>query len=136
MKANDAQIIGQVQAWLKDVVIGLGLCPFAKPEFTAGRIQSDAVRPETVEHCIVAILSECHALDGTVERETSLLIIPERLDNFHDYLDVIAAGEASVAKVVAAYPNPEKIPERNIALIRKMGTFALQKLLSACLTYI
>lgn len=30
--------------------------------------------------------------------------------------------EDSLAKAIAHYPNPEQIPERNIALLRKMGT--------------
>ena len=180
MRANDASVIGTVQAWLKDVVIGLGLCPFAKPEFDAGRVHYAVMRPVIVEDCIAAVLSECAALDKTPSRETSLVIIPEGLDDFQDYLDVIAAAEAelksreyegiyqlasfhpdyvfegadvddaanytnrspypiihilreaSVEAAVGGYDNPEKIPERNIALTRKMGAGAMRGLLAAC----
>jgi len=180
LKADDANVIARVQAWLKDVVIGLGLCPFAKPEFDAGRIHYAVVCPVTVEDCIAAVIAECRALDKTPSRETSLVIIPEGLDDFQDYLDVIAAAEtelksrgyegiyqlasfhpeyvfkgadvddaanytnrspypiihilreASVEAAVAGYDNPEKIPARNVALMRKMGDETMRDLLAAC----
>ena len=40
--------------------------------------------------------------------------------------------EASVEAAVAGYDNPEKIPERNIALTRKMGVGAMRSLLREC----
>mgnify|MGYP000055956076 CR=1 FL=1 len=180
MKANDASVLSHVQAWLKDIVIGLGLCPFAKPEFEAGRIHFAVLRPDTVQACIAAITAECGLLDKTPDRETSLLIFPEGLDDFHDYLDVIDIAEAaltskgyegvyqlasfhpdyvfdgveaddaanytnrspfpiihvlreaSVEAAVKGYPNPENIPVRNVALTRKMGMAAMQRLLAAC----
>ena len=96
MRVNDASILSHVQAWLKDIVIGLGLCPFAKPEFEAGRIHFAVLRQDTVQDCIAAIIAECELLDKTSDRETSLLIFPEGLDNFHDYLDVIDIAEAAL----------------------------------------
>jgi hypothetical protein len=38
--------------------------------------------------------------------------------------------EASVEKVLANYPDPEGIPERNIGLTRELGLTAMQKLLA------
>ena len=137
------------------------------------------MRPVTVDDCIAAVLAECGALDMTPSRETSLVIIPEGLDNFQYYLDVIEAAEtelksrgyegvyqlasfhpeyvfegtdvddaanytnrapypiihilreASVEAAVEGYDNPEKIPERNIALTRKMGVGGMQRLLKS-----
>ena len=40
--------------------------------------------------------------------------------------------EASLEKVLASYPDPESIPERNIELTREMGLEAMQKLLADC----
>ena len=40
--------------------------------------------------------------------------------------------EQSLEKALASYPNPEQIPERNIALMNKMGTATLQQQLQAC----
>lgn len=38
--------------------------------------------------------------------------------------------EASLEKAIAHYPDPEKIPERNIALLREMGLEAIKKILN------
>ncbi len=40
--------------------------------------------------------------------------------------------EASLEKAVASYPNPEKIPERNIQVARKLGAKTLAAELAAC----
>ena len=40
--------------------------------------------------------------------------------------------EASLEKALENYPDPEKIPERNIELTRQLGLKAMQKLLSDC----
>jgi hypothetical protein len=40
--------------------------------------------------------------------------------------------EDSLEKVLANYPNPEKIPERNIEFTQKLGVKALQKFLTSC----
>ena len=40
--------------------------------------------------------------------------------------------EQIVEKALASYPNPEQIPERNIALMNKIGTATLQQQLQAC----
>lgn len=40
--------------------------------------------------------------------------------------------EEGLEKALANYPNPEQIPERNIALTRKLGVAKMQALLDAC----
>ncbi len=40
--------------------------------------------------------------------------------------------EASLEKVLAHYPDPEKIPVRNIAYTQEMGQASLQHLLDSC----
>lgn len=42
--------------------------------------------------------------------------------------------EAQLEQVLAHYPNPEQIPERNIQLTREMGTQTLKSVLEACYT--
>jgi hypothetical protein len=41
--------------------------------------------------------------------------------------------EESITKALAAFPNPEKIPERNIALARNKGTEFMRLLRASCL---
>lgn len=40
--------------------------------------------------------------------------------------------EASIEQVLASYPDPEQIPERNIGVTRELGTNFLQRLLAGC----
>lgn len=42
--------------------------------------------------------------------------------------------EAGIEKALEFYPNPEKIPERNIKLTRELGLEKMQALLAACKT--
>jgi hypothetical protein len=41
--------------------------------------------------------------------------------------------EASLERALKNYPNPEEIPERNIALARETGLKKMQQLLAHCL---
>lgn len=166
--------------WLSGVIIDLGLCPFAKKEFDADRIHYAVIKGDDRTDHLEQIILQCAALDKDMERETSLLIFPDALSDFEDYLDFldiatalleaqgyigiyqlasfhpnyqfedVEAGdashytnkspypmihilrEASVARAVAAFPNPENIPDRNIKLTRALGADAMQALLVAC----
>lgn len=42
--------------------------------------------------------------------------------------------EASLAKAIAHYPNPERIPQNNIALLNTLGNNKMRSLLKACYT--
>ena len=178
--SQKSHYIEQTQNWLESVIIELGLCPFAKREYEAGRIAYRVI--ETAElHCqLEQIILECTAMDADVSIETSLLIIPQSLSDFGTYLDLLALAnallaqqgyegiyqlasfhpdycfadiasddpshytnrspypmvhilrEASVEAALKNYPHPEKIPERNIALTRKLGIKAMQNLLAEC----
>lgn len=82
-------IINHTRKWLSSVIIAHKLCPFAKREFDRGSIYYDVIEtPETgsqLEH----IIAHCAALDRDAERETSLLIFPNGLSDFNDYLDLL-----------------------------------------------
>ena len=80
-------VIAQVEQWLKDVVVGLNLCPFARKPLRAGQIRfvvSDATGDEVL---LEELQDEFRVLDQTApdEVETTLLILPTHLRNFHDY---------------------------------------------------
>ncbi|MBN8431890.1 DUF1415 domain-containing protein [Microbulbifer salipaludis] len=80
-------IIAQVEQWLRDVVVGLNLCPFARKPLRAGQIRfvvSDATSDEVL---LEELQDEFQVLDRTrpEEVETTLLILPTHLRDFHDY---------------------------------------------------
>ncbi|WGL17346.1 DUF1415 domain-containing protein [Microbulbifer bruguierae] len=80
-------VIAQVERWLQDVVVGLNLCPFARKPLRARQIRfvvSEATSDEVLRE---ELLDEFQLLDRTsaAEVETSLLILPTHLRDFHDY---------------------------------------------------
>ncbi len=85
--------IEETRLWLERAVIGLGLCPFAKSVFVADRIRYTSLEPETAEELIEAVETELHYLDENSETSTTLIIVPSGLEEFLDYLDIIAAAE-------------------------------------------
>ncbi len=77
--------------WLERSVIGLNLCPFAKPVFEANRVRfvesAATTEGELLEDLRQATL-HLHACDPT-EVETTLLIAPHVLADFLDYNDFL-----------------------------------------------
>ena len=67
-------------------------------------------------------------LDGRARGEASV----EARSPFLLPLDGRARGEASVEAGLKNYPNPEQIPERNVALTRELGAAAMRGLLAKC----
>lgn len=172
--------IDHTKKWLSTVIIDHQLCPFAKREFDLDCISYRVIESPDVSIQLERLFAECQALDADPNLETSLLIFPEGLSDYFDYLDVLdiatnlmtAQGyegiyqlasfhpdycfegvdednpshytnrspypmlhilrEASVEAVLKSYPNPEKIPERNIALTQFLGLEVMKALLSAC----
>ncbi len=57
---------------------------------------------------------------------------PANYTNRSPYPMLHIIREASLERVLAHYPNPENIPERNIQLTRELGLEKLQALLAAC----
>lgn len=64
-----------VQAWLRDVVIGEGLCPWARRPFERGLVHIIEVQGGE-EQARSALLAEAAALDAAGEG-TTLLVLPE-----------------------------------------------------------
>jgi len=91
----DQQIIDDINQWLDDVVIGLDLCPFAARPRREKRVRiavSHAADEETLLNDLQAELE--HLSDTPVEElETTLLAIPDMLENFEDYNDFLDAVE-------------------------------------------
>lgn len=164
-------VIQETRAWLEKAVIGLNLCPFAKPVHVAGRIRYAVSRAETPEALLADLLVELQTLAATdpEEIETTLLIHPRVLTDFLDYNDFLGVADAaleeldlvgeiqvasfhpryqfegtgpddienytnrspypilhllresSVDQAVAAFPDTDRIPERNIETLRSLG---------------
>ncbi|NNM14950.1 MAG: DUF1415 domain-containing protein [Gammaproteobacteria bacterium] len=177
MQTTDSEeIINSVRDWLENVVIGLNLCPFAKKEYVKQRIRFQLIDVSSDEDLLLALNQELEYLFANDEVETSLLILPNHLQNFVDYnqfLDLADAlieqmdflgefqvasfhpdyqfadtevddlenytnrspypilhilREASLENAIARYPDVEKIPDNNIALLESMGIEKIKEL--------
>ena len=172
----------QVRAWLESFVVGLNLCPFAKPFVLPGQLGAERLRiticmgeePETLRS---AFLQELDLLQSSSEQEvaTTLLVFPTALKSFDDYLDYFDDAQALLAqaglegllqlasfhphyqfagepegaashfsnrapypivhllredmmeRVLQDFPNPENIPDQNIATLEGIGTVELKQ---------
>jgi len=92
------EIIAKTRHWLEAAVIGLNLCPFAKPVYTKELIRYAVSQADTPEALLGELISEMQGLataDPSVT-ETTLLIHPIVLTDFLEYNDFLATAEAAV----------------------------------------
>ena len=177
MTLANSEIIQSVQQWLETVVIGLNLCPFAKRELVKDRIRFIVTEVDSEEKLLVFLNAELELIFADDSIETTLLILPNILQNFYDFnqfLDLADhlieqmdfegefqlatfhpdyqfAGtepddvenytnrspypilhilrEDSLERAIASYPDADKIPERNIALLDSMSVESIKVLL-------
>lgn len=92
-KALDATRI-----WLERAVIGLNLCPFAKPVHLANRIRFVVSEARTPEALLADLAAELQFLNDTPAEtyETTLLIHPHVLEDFLDFNAFLDDAEAVV----------------------------------------
>ena len=89
----DQQIIDDINQWLDDVVIGLNLCPFAAKPRREKRVRIAISHATDEESLLNDLQAELERLSDTPieELETTLLAIPDMLENFEDYNDFLDA---------------------------------------------
>jgi len=163
--------------WVKRVVIGLNLCPFANAVVKSDNL---AIRIETsddMESVLTSLASHCENVLQASEQFTVLMVLPHGFDKFDDYLDLAELAqslladleldehlqlatfhphyqfsdtsyddvsnytnrspypmlhilqETAVEKAVAAHPDTEAIPQRNISLFQNMDPEQLKLLM-------
>jgi len=87
-------ILESVNYWLDKAVIGLGLCPFARPVRQQQSVRfaiSDASRTETL---LMDLYDECRYLEEYRSIETTLLICPHCLGDFDDFNQFLDKADA------------------------------------------
>ncbi|UYI48362.1 DUF1415 domain-containing protein [Vibrio natriegens] len=164
-------ITQQVDQWLNDVVIGLNLCPFAAKPQRNKQIKIFVSEASQEEALLEDILLQLIELSNTEPEklETTLVVVPNMLDDFWDYNlfidwveglikqqdwegifqvatfhpDYCFGGaepeddenltnrspypifhlirEESMEKVLKHYPDPESIPDTNIARVSALS---------------
>lgn len=88
---DDQIVVEHTRRWILSFVIGLGLCPFARPVFDAGRIRyaiSHSRDKNSLSSDLSSELQLLLALPST-QVETTLVIHPLVLGNFLDFNDFL-----------------------------------------------
>lgn len=165
-----------IRRWLESFVVGLDLCPFARPVLHADNLRISISDAQSDEDLRQAFLTELDLFQASTEEEiaTILLVFPRAFASFDDYLDFLdeaqalrsAAGldeliqlasfhpqyqfegeapdspgnysnrspyplihllrESMLTRVLAEFPEPDKIPERNIRTLEELGLSELK----------
>ena len=181
-KADAIQSVERkTRAWLSEFVVGLNLCPFARPLLASDALRVTVCEATAEEGVAIALLDELGRLETASETEiaTTLVVFPNALKRFEDYLaflngaeqlleemslvgvlqlasfhpDYLFAGEpidaashytnrapfpmihllreAMITRALETFPNPEKIPERNIQTLEDLGRERIHQMLAS-----
>lgn len=85
--AADTTIVVDVTRWLNEVVIGLNLCPFSGKPTRENRVRFFVSNATDDEVLLQDLQQEMELLDQkpASEIETTLVIVPDHLQDFFDY---------------------------------------------------
>ncbi|HHH40257.1 MAG TPA: DUF1415 domain-containing protein [Sedimenticola sp.] len=89
------QVIADTERWVREIVVGLELCPFAARPLERGTIRYRVCEEADREGIYRGVLAEMVAFLSLPESEaeTALFIVPRGLEDFDDYLDLLYALE-------------------------------------------
>lgn len=92
--------LADTRRWLERAVIGLNLCPFAKAVHVKGQVHYAASLAQDAQGVLEDFTRELEALAALParERDTTLLVIPQGLEDFLTFNDVVARAERIVRK--------------------------------------
>jgi hypothetical protein len=98
MPSADNRYIAETRAWVERAVIGLKLCPFARAPQLQGLVRYVASSATTSEALRDDLVHELQRLAACApgEIETTLLIHPDVLPDFHEYNDFLDVAEQAV----------------------------------------
>ena len=113
MSASIASIVEQrVRAWLDDFVVGLNLCPFARPVVASAGMRISICESDQLQPVAETFVAELELITQSSESDiaTSLLVLPNALNDFEEYLSFIDNAE-------------DLIEERDLAGIIQLASF-------------
>lgn len=92
-------VIAPTKRWIREVVIGLNLCPFARRVFDGGLIRYAVTDAADAEALTAALTEQLRLLAETpaADIETAFLIHPHALADFLDYNDFVTECENLLA---------------------------------------
>ena len=93
---GDAQVVQDMVRWLERAVIGLNLCPFAKGVHQKGQIHYVVCRAQDPGEVLQTLETELRTLASLPAevRDTTLVVLPQCLDDFLDFNDFLDESDA------------------------------------------
>lgn len=84
-----AAVAAEVRLWVDKAVIGLNLCPFAKAVQARGQVRYAVSDATDAQEALTDLEDELMRLSqaDAQEIDTTLLILPDALDDFYDFND-------------------------------------------------
>ena len=100
-KPSDDPFVAETRAWVERVVIGLKLCPFAPAPAHKGLVRYATSGATTPEALLEDLSTELQRLVETTPEliETTLLIHPHVLQDFHEYNDFLDIADGALASL-------------------------------------
>jgi hypothetical protein len=91
MGVNKNQCIAETLNWVREVVIGLNLCPFAARVLGEDKLRCVVFEGRDTAVCLQELAIEATTLIDRGDTEaTTLLILSQGFETFDDYLDLLA----------------------------------------------
>ena len=90
-----------IKKWVQEVIIGLNLCPFAKPVFESDRIRFAETEALTIEEAGDFFLDELAIIQNAPASEisTTLISFPKWPISFYDFNDFVGWAEGILEEV-------------------------------------
>lgn len=92
------EVIRATRAWVEKVVIGYNFCPFAKPVFVPEKIAYVVQNNPDFAEILETLFNECKQLQQADYITTTLIILPQGLEVFDTYLDLLGMAEALIER--------------------------------------
>jgi len=84
-----------VRQWVESLVVGLNLCPFARPVLQRDLLRIEVIDTPHVSDCLRQVAEEAARLDAQEHDDaTTLLVLPDGFNDFADYLDLLQLSTA------------------------------------------
>jgi hypothetical protein len=93
MESIDPIVIERTKNWIRDIVIGLNFCPFARKPFKEELILYKVDSTSANAVALESFINTCHFLEENPATETALLIFPNGFSDFEDYLNLTDLAE-------------------------------------------
>lgn len=84
----------QTLTWVRQVVVGLNLCPFANAVVKSDELALFTEPDSQFEPVLTSLIQQCDKLRSASAQSTLLFILPNGFTDFDVYLDLVSTAEA------------------------------------------